>query len=114
MPMFAKKSIEQLFHLKKPDFEVTGKVARQPQVINGHAFTVYTGIFVLAVAIALPSPALIPAAGVSVMFMLAPLLASRNRAVLSACSRGIPGLFRMPPSRQCSWRIPSKSRYLKV
>ena len=74
MPMFAKKSIEQLFHLKKPDFEVTGKVARQPQVINGHAFTVYTGIFVLAVAIALPSPALIPAAGVSVMFMLAPLL----------------------------------------
>jgi cellulose synthase/poly-beta-1,6-N-acetylglucosamine synthase-like glycosyltransferase len=88
MPMFARKSIEQLFHLKKPDFEVTGKVARQPQVINGHAFTVYTGIFVLALAIIFPSPALIPAAGVSVMFMLAPLLCfTEHQGMVGAIAR---------------------------
>jgi hypothetical protein len=79
MPMFAKKGIEQIFHLKKPDFEVTGKVAKQPQVVNGHAFTMATGLLVLTIAFMFPSPAFIPACGISIMFLLAPLLCFTER-----------------------------------
>jgi glycosyltransferase involved in cell wall biosynthesis len=88
MPVFAKKSIEQMFHLKKADFEVTGKIARQPQVVNGHSFTVVAGLVVLVVALLQPSPALVPAIGVSTMFVLAPLLCfTENNGLVGALAR---------------------------
>jgi len=74
VPTFATKAIEQIFHIRRQDFDVTGQIARQRQTLINHLFPVACGFIVLATALLLPSRVLAPAVGVSAMFIIGPAL----------------------------------------
>jgi len=79
MPVLGLKSFEQIFHLKNTGFIPTGQVAKGRQLIRNHWFAIMCGFLLVLAIILMPSPLIGPAVGISLMFMIGPVLCYTER-----------------------------------
>ena len=74
MPMLALGAIEQTLKLNAPIFHVTGKIARQPQSLLDYATSIPFGLLIAACAWLLPSQVSPLMFGLSLTFLLTPMM----------------------------------------
>lgn len=74
MPMLSVAAVEQTLLLRAPTFHVTGKIARQRETLTDYSLSIPFGLSVLAGAIWLPSAISSLMIGVSLTFLLTPLI----------------------------------------
>ncbi len=79
LPLLCLEAIEQTAKLREPVFEATGKMARQKQRARDHLLIQVFGLLILALALFFHSAAFIPAIGVSLMYILGPLMCFTER-----------------------------------
>ena len=80
LPMLALRGTAQILSRHPTVFEPTGKIGRQRQRFHEHFLTQATGICILCIALGFRSPAIIPAAGLGLMFILGPVLCLSERS----------------------------------
>lgn len=88
MPVLAMRTIEQTLHIRKPIFHVTGKIARERQSLLDYAVSMPWGLSVFIGAMILRSSVSPLMLGVSLTFLLTPLLYfSEKEGVLGLVGR---------------------------
>ena len=88
LPMLSVRALVQILKPRPIAFEPTGKIGKQGQQLRDHWLTEGAGVLILSIAMTFRSPALVPAAGLGLMFVLGPALC------LSERERGLGSLVR--------------------